>query len=140
MNDPFGAFKRQPWLPLFQVAGVTIAIAIMVEFLLIWSAQNFAGVRQVLTLLFSGVFAVILPVLAAVGLGVLGVYLCQTWRREQVYLNLGSLWALVLCLVVCLWVKSLLVPDVLLPFNYNSLIGILLGVFGQSRSVWRSWR
>lgn len=137
MNDPFGAFKRQPWLPLFQVAGVTIAIAIVVEFLLIGMAQNFAAVEQILNLLFSGIFAVILPILAAAGLGVLGVYLCQTWRRPQVYLNVGSLWALILCLVVCLWVKSLLVPDFLVPFNYNSLIGILLGVFWQGRVHWR---
>ncbi|MEC4807143.1 MAG: peptide chain release factor 1 [Jaaginema sp. PMC 1079.18] len=140
MNDPLSAFKRQPWLPLFQAAGATIAIAILVELILALALQNSAAVRQVWLILFSGVLAVILPILAAAGLGALGVYFCQTWRKEQVYLDTGSLWALILCLMVCLWLKSLLVDSVLVGLSYNSLIGVLLGVFWQGRSYWRGWR
>jgi hypothetical protein len=135
MNDPLRQFKQQPWLPLFQVAGVTIAIAALVELLLIGGLDN-PLVGRTLGILFSGIFGVLLPIFVAAALGGLAVYLCQTWRRQQIYLNTGSLWALVLCLMLAVGVKSLLL-SVLIPLSYNSLIGIILGVFWQGRSAWR---
>jgi uncharacterized membrane protein len=71
-----------------------------------------------------------------VGIGALAVYLLEKFYRLSV--NTAVLWALVLCLAVCLVVKSLLpIPDVLVKFNEIQLMGIAIGVFWKGRPYWR---
>ncbi|MEC4892243.1 MAG: peptide chain release factor 1 [Oscillatoria sp. PMC 1051.18] len=137
MNDPLRSFKLQPWRSLSLVAGVTIAIAMIGEGLLIWGYTQSSVLHSFLNFLFSPPLGIILSLAAAVGVGVLGVYLCEQWQR-QVILNSGSLWALVLCLAVGILLKSLLpLPPLLVGFSYETVIFLMVGVFWKGRPYWR---
>lgn len=78
-----------------------------------------------------------MAIATAVGIGTLAVYLCERWL-PQVLLNTSSLWALVLCLLLGLVLKSLLpLPSLLLDLSQFTLIGVILGVFWKGRPYWR---
>lgn len=129
-------FKQQPWLPLFQIAGSTALVILAVEVLFALGVTHSGVLARTVQVLFAGPSGVILFLSAAVGAGVLGVYFCERYARS-VYLNTGSLWAFVLCLVAAIGIKSLIpVPQFLVPFSYETLIGMILGVFGRGRSYW----
>jgi len=79
----------------------------------------------------------------AVGIGALTVYLCERWL-PQVLLNTSSLWALVLCLLLALGLKSLLpLPSLLIDLSDFGLIGIaqvlgraiILAISSKDRTV-----
>ena len=72
----------------------------------------------------------------AVGVGALAVYLLE--RLDRLSINTASLWTLVLCLALLLFLKSLLLPTVLVDVNNEiQLVGIVIGVFWKSRPYWR---
>ena len=140
MNDPLRRFKLQPWRPLLLVSAITVVLVIVIELLLFWGFNQSEVVRSSLVLLFSPPLGLILPIIATVGVGALGVYICERWQT-QVVLNTSSLWALVLCLVVGLILKSLLpIPALLVDFSYYAVVGVIVGVFWKGRPYWRSWR
>jgi len=134
--DPWQRFRQQPWLPLFQVAGVTLLLATAVDILLFLGATHIPAIAQSLNLLLSISF--LMPVIAGLGIGALSVHLCERWQ-PQLYLNLGRLWALVLCSAVCLAVKTLLpfLPHIFVWLTYPTVLGIILGTFWRSRQHWR---
>ena len=137
MNEPWRRFKSQPWRLLSQVALLTTVLVVVLESLLIWGSQNSELFRRFFSLLFSPPLGVILPLAAAMGFGGLGVYICERWRN-QVILNSSSLWALVLCLTVSLFLKSLLpIPALLVGFSYTCVVGVIFGVFWKGRPYWR---
>ncbi|NEO21975.1 MAG: peptide chain release factor 1 [Moorea sp. SIO1F2] len=136
MNDPWNTFKQQPWLPLSKVAALTTVLVVALENLLIWVLTQSETFRL---LLFSRPLAIIWFMAAAIGVGVLGVYICERWQ-SQVFLKTSSLWALVLCLIVGLLLKSQLpIPFGLVGFSMNAVIGVILGVFWKGRPYWRYW-
>ncbi|MDY7014029.1 MAG: peptide chain release factor 1 [Cyanobacteriota bacterium] len=136
MNNPIRRFKQQPWLPLFQIAGVTALAILAVEFLFFLGLRASEVFARIVETFFAGPSGIILFLSAAIGVGVLGVYFCERYA-DRVYLNTGSLWAFVLCLMVTIAIKSLIpVPQLLVPFSYQTLIGIILGVFGKGRPYW----
>ncbi|NJL00246.1 MAG: peptide chain release factor 1 [Spirulinaceae cyanobacterium SM2_1_0] len=134
--DPWQRFTQQPWWPLFQVAAVTLLLAAAVDILLALGSRQWAVVAQSLNLIFS--WGLLVAVVAGIGLGALGAHICEHWQT-QVYLNLASLWALVLCLSVALIVKTLLpfLPHPLFSLSYGTILGIVIGTFWRSRSHWR---
>jgi len=79
-----------------------------------------------------------MPVAAAIGLGALAVYLLER-QCTQVSINSSNLWALVPCLLLTLWLKSLLPLDSfgLLSLSESVLIGIIVGIFWKGRPYWR---
>ena len=128
--------KRLPWRSLFLVAGLATAIATVAEQLLFWAFQEVAIVTQLLSIVLFPPLGTLIPVAVPMGLGVLTVYLLERWQT-QVFVNTASLWALVPCLLLSLWLKSLLVPYFLLGLSRTALIGIVLGVFWKGRAYWR---
>jgi len=137
MNDPLRRIKSQPWKPLFLVALATIAIVSIMDYLLLSLIENVASVQQGFSLIATSPLGILLPLAVAVGIGGLGVYICDQFR-SRIFLNAGSLWALVLCLVVVLALTGLIpLPSFLVRFSYPSLLGIMVGVFWQGRSYWR---
>ena len=89
-----------------------------------------------LFLLSSPIAAIVTAIDFLVGIGALAVYLLEKFYRLSI--NTAVLWALVLCLAVCLIIKSLLpIPDVLVKFNEIQLMGIAIGVFWKGRPYWR---
>ena len=128
--------KRLPWQSLFLVAAAATAIATLTEQVLFWAFQEVAIVTQLLSIVLFPPLGTLIPVAVPMGLGVLTVYLLERWQT-QVFVNTASLWALVPCLLLSLWLKSLLVPYFLLGLSRTALIGIVLGVFWKGRSYWR---
>ncbi|NJL20421.1 MAG: hypothetical protein HC895_05705 [Leptolyngbyaceae cyanobacterium SM1_3_5] len=55
--------------------------------------------------------------------------------HRHIFLNVGVLWALVLCVMLSLLLKSLLLPTLL--SGQLALVGIALGVFWKGRRYWR---
>jgi hypothetical protein len=138
MTNPWRGFTNQPWLELAKIAGVTLLAVIAIEWFI-------AGLISLQNTVINGFFMALLnpplgflvPFLAVFGIGVLGVYFSERWR-QPLYLNSGTLWALVLCLVVALWLKSLLPLPIfqITQLSQPALIMILLGVFMKGRPYW----
>ncbi len=132
----FDRLKRMPWRSLLLVGLATVAIATVIDLLLFQVLAPIPVVNRLLMILFSPPLGILIPVLAQVGVGALGVYLIETWQT-QIYPNTGNLWALVACLLLSLWIKSLLYPLGLLGLSESALIGVVLGVFWKGRRYWR---
>lgn len=73
------------------------------------------------------------------GIGVISVWVLERLKGRQFLINLSILWALILCLLLALQLKSFLpIPGIFLGRYYQfSLVGILLGVFGKGRRYYR---
>jgi len=56
----------------------------------------------------------------------------------QILPDTATLWALIACLALILWLKSLLpLSAVLVQFSYPLFVGLLVGVFVKGRRHWR---
>lgn len=128
--------KRLPWGSLLLVSALTVAIATVAEQVLFWAFQESAIVRQTLSMILFPPLGILVPIAVSLGLGALAVSILERWQT-QVFVNTATLWALVPCLLLSLWLKSLLIPDFLLILSRTSLIGIVLGIFWKGRRYWR---
>ncbi|MBD0344246.1 MAG: peptide chain release factor 1 [Coleofasciculus sp. Co-bin14] len=136
MTDPLRRLKYLPWRSLLQVSGIAVIIVIVLEFLLALGYTNSSLIRSMVSVLFAPPLGMLLILAAAVGVGVLAVYLLER-LYQQVIINTASLWALVLCLALVLFVKSLLpLPALLVNLSYLQLMGIVVGVFWKGRPYW----
>jgi hypothetical protein len=138
MRDPWRFLKTLPWLILLQNAALAVAIATVLDLLLVQlflrlPASAVEGGAVALNLLF-----IVLPFVAAVGLGALSVVLLERLFRD-VYLNTATLWALVPCLALALFIKGLLpaVPALLIGLSYPQVVGLVLGIFFRGKRYWR---
>ncbi|MGE5657087.1 MAG: peptide chain release factor 1 [Actinomycetota bacterium] len=137
MSDPLRPIKTLPWRELLLIAGLTNLSAIALELFLGWGFTQSRAVRDILTLLYRHPFGELIPVLAAVGMGALAVYLFEQ-RRQQFLLNRASLWALAFCLLLGLLLKSVLpILPFLVSLSRSALVGIVVGVFWKGRPYWR---
>ena len=136
MADPLRRLKYLPWRSLLQVSGLTILLVIVLElFLSIASTQSYP-LRNALATLYSPPMGMILSFATAVGVGALAVYLLERFH-QRVFINTASLWALVPCLALVLYLKSLLpVPPLLVRLDYFRLIGVIAGIFWKGRPHW----
>ncbi|WP_017304901.1 hypothetical protein [Spirulina subsalsa] len=133
--NPWRNFQQQPWSILFLVAGMTVLFgAIADQFLVLLLGQSEAA-NTLLSPLFSPPWGEVMPFLVGLGLGVLGVLLAQR-QRSRLMLNSGTLWALVLCLLVSVIVKSAILPYGILQMSGVTLTGIIVGVFWKGRPYW----
>jgi hypothetical protein len=73
-----------------------------------------------------------------IGIGALAVILVET-LCPRLAIHSSTLWALVLCLLLGLWIKLLLyLPGLfVVSFSQSLLVGLVLGVFGKGRRYWR---
>ena len=135
MSDPLRRLKFLPWRSLLQVAALTTIIVAVLEFLL-GLGYTHPVIHSTLSMLYASPLGLLINFAVAVGVGALGVYLLERFA-QKVIINTASLWALVLCLALLLFLKSLLLPPVLVDLNQTQLIGIVLGVFWKGRPYWR---
>lgn len=137
MNNWMQRLKNLPWRSLLKSATLSIIIIAALEILLFWGINHSPVISNALRMLFSPPLGTITQVAIAVGLGALSVYWLETWQQQWL-LNTSSLWALVGCILLGLFVKSLLpLPDFLIELSRFGLIGILIGVFWKGRPYWR---
>ncbi|WP_416667149.1 peptide chain release factor 1 [Egbenema bharatensis] len=137
MSNPLRQLKYLPWLSLALTGFATALMVFIGEVILLVSAQYVPGVANVLQILFSPVLVMVVWFAIAFGIGTLAVY----WL-EKVYPRLvitaGVLWALVLCVILAILVKSLLPLTVnLVGVDQILMAGILVGVFWKGRRYWR---
>jgi len=137
MNDPLRSFKAQPWKQLFIIAFITIIFVSSIDSILMLFIANSASFQKTLYAILSPPAGMLLPLAIAGGIGVLAVYICERFQ-PQLFLNAGSLWALVLCLIIALGVTGLLpLPSFLVDFSYPAVLGMMVGVFWKGRNYWR---
>jgi len=136
MSNPLQRLKFLPWLPLFQVAALATGLTFVVEILLIEGTQ-IPAVNQSLAILLQPPLALFVLLGAAVGLGALATFILEHFF-QKVAISTPVLWALILCVMVMLWARSLLqFPILFLAPDYTTLMGILLGVFWKGQAYWR---
>ena len=130
--------KFLPWRSLIQVSALVTLIVVVLEFLLVLGYEQSSGIRSAIVILNRPPLGLLLPFAVAVGLGALAVLLLER-LHQQVSINTGCLWALVLCLALLLLFKSMVpqIPAILVAFNEIQLIGIIVGVFWKGRPYWR---
>ncbi|MEM8806783.1 MAG: peptide chain release factor 1 [Cyanobacteria bacterium P01_G01_bin.38] len=133
MFDPLRPLKYLPWGTLFQIAGLATVAGGLIERLLISSLSQFNLLSR-LTSLF--LFVEVLQFGLGFGTGALGVIILERWF-SRLSINASVLWALVGCLVLTLWLKTLLPFIWVVGLDQLSIVGALLGVFWQGRRHWR---
>jgi hypothetical protein len=137
MNDPLRSFKIQPWKQLFITAFITIIIVSSIDAGLMLLIANSASLQKTVYSILSPPLGMLLPLAIAGGIGVLAVYICERFQ-PRLFLNTGSLWALVLCLIIALGVTGLLpFPSFLVNFSFPAILGMMVGVFWKGRNYWR---
>jgi hypothetical protein len=95
------------------------------------------SLQRTLFILHQPPLDIVMVLAAAMGVGALAVYFLERFHR-QVFINSATLWALVPCLALVLFLKSLLpVPGLIVQLNYLQLMGIIVGIFWKGRSHWQ---
>ena len=137
MTDPLRRLKFLPWRSLLQASVLTVFISAVLDFLITLGYIQSSVIRRAISLIYAPPLDLLITIVIAVGVGALAVYLLER-LYQQVIVNTASLWALVLCLIVILFFKSLLlIPSLLVGFSQTQLLGIILGVFWKGRPYWR---
>ncbi|MBD2081480.1 peptide chain release factor 1 [Leptolyngbya sp. FACHB-17] len=140
MFNPLRPLKYLPWTELMQVALITIGFTILLDWLL-FQVAAIPALRSMIVQLLESPLAVIVFLGAAVGVGALAVAITERWFRRIVITN-AILWALVPCLLFGFWLRSLL-PDAVFPqlltpgVNFNSAMGMIIGLFWKGKPYWR---
>lgn len=136
MKQILRRLKLLPWREMLQISALCNLIIIGIELFLAWGAIKSPAVGNALGLLFRSPLHVLIPCLTAIGMGALAVYFFEFWE-QQFLLDRASLWALMFCLLLGLFFKSLLLPPFLISLSETALIGVAIGVFWKGRPYWR---
>ena len=137
MRSPLERLKRLPWMTLFLDALLTALIAAALEFAIVFTAQSSASATAVIMRLLTPPLGLITTIAIGFGVGALAVYLLEK-AFPQVRIDAGVLWALVLCLIIAIFIKSQVLP---LPLvSSDQWIWMLIGIFTKGRPHWRYWR
>ncbi|MGC1306916.1 MAG: hypothetical protein WA885_06780 [Phormidesmis sp.] len=137
MANPFRSFQYLPWRDLLLSAGLTVLIATAIDMLLIFGIMAAPGIGN--RLLSSPLLQFVLVVAAAFGVGALAIVVTAQFFR-QVYLRAESIWALLGCLLLLLFIKSLIsaIPALFLSgLDYITVMTIVVGAFTKGRRYWR---
>ena len=103
MNDPLRSLKLLPWRSLLKYAAITIAIATAFDLLLVLVLDYLVALRKMFFIILAPPLGIVIAIAIALGIGALAVYLTE--RQREFMLNASTLWALVACLILCLWIK-----------------------------------
>lgn len=141
MFDPLRPLKYLPWVELLQVALVTIGFATLLDWLF-FQVADLPSLRPIIAQIFNSPLGFLLDLAVAVAIGALAVAVMERWFRRRIMITNSTLWALIPCLALWLWLRSLLpdsiFPQLLMPFlGINPLICIILGVFWKGKFYWR---
>ncbi|HEY9886963.1 MAG TPA: hypothetical protein V6D02_01080 [Candidatus Obscuribacterales bacterium] len=139
MRNPLWRLKSLPWIPLLQNALLTVILATVLDVAAIGALAGLARVwpQGSRLLVPGGIALLLLQLLVAGGVGAIAIALMERAFR-QVRLDTATLWALVGCLALVLWVKGILpIPALLVGLSYPQFVAMMLGLFSRSRRYWR---
>jgi hypothetical protein len=136
MSNPFRSFKYLPWSALFQSAGLTVLISMALDILLL-TALAYLPQSSIANVVIAALLLV-LPFVASFGVGALAIFLASRFFR-QILLRADTIWALVGCVLLFLFLKSWLpsVPSLFVGFDYFSVMAVIVGAFTAGRRYWR---
>ncbi len=135
MSDFLRRLKILPWREMLQIAAIVNLTVLGIELFLAWGTK-IPAISNALRLLYSSSLGILIPVAIAVGMGALSIYFLEYWQ-QQFLLNQTNLWLLVFCLLLGVFLKSLLLPPLFISLSEATLIGIAVGVFWKGRPYWR---
>ncbi|NEQ27058.1 MAG: peptide chain release factor 1 [Microcoleus sp. SIO2G3] len=130
MRNPLKRLKDFPWYEMAQAA----ALASALDTLLAIALFNPVTLQEAAAILLSPLLGAFLIAAIGFGVGAIAVY-CMERLHRHVFLTAGVLWALVLCVMLSLWLKSLLLPTLL--SGELALVGVTLGIFWKGKRYWR---
>lgn len=140
MRDPLWRLKTLPWITLLQNALLTVLVATLLDIALLailTALLNSSPQAGGLALLGGGVGFMLLLLVAASGVGALSVILMER-VFPQVLPDAATLWALVGCLALVLFLHNVLpIPAILVGFSRFQMVGLMMGLFAQGRPYWR---
>lgn len=137
MSNPLRSLRRLPWTPLLLNAILTVFWIFVIEFLLWLGLMYVPLVRDVIGILYAPPLNVLMELAVAIGVGALAVYLLEI-VHSQVLINAGTLWALLLCLMLVMIIKALLpIPALLVRPGTTLLVGMMVGIFLKGKPYWR---
>lgn len=137
MFHPLRRLKFLPWRSLALLTLATLAIVVGIEVIIGLSYTRVGAVRAILNILFGPPWGTITLLAAGAGIGALAVVLLER-RWQQVSVNAGVLWALVLCLIVGSLLRPFIpIPVILVNPDQSQFMGLLIGVFWRGRPYWR---
>lgn len=136
MRDPIQVLKSLPWVTLLQNAGLTVGIATVVDVGLSWLV-SYGVAMQVVPAPLLGLLGIVLALGMAFGVGALSILVTER-LFPRLGLNTATLWALVACLALMLYLRTWLpIGGLFLGLDYNRVIAVMLGVFIIGRRYWR---
>jgi len=135
--NPIEQFKRLPWRSLAQATILVVLFVTLLEFGIAFGLQ-FPQVNVALRLLFNPPLGLLTECAIAFGLGVLAVVILERIDRSSI--RAGSLWGLVLCIVIAFLIKGWLpIGNALFRVEQLQIGGLLVGIFWYGRPYWRSF-
>lgn len=137
MSNPLRQLKFLPWLSLFQVAALAVFLAFVTDVLLAVAYFRIAALQSMLDAALAPPMGMLVALAIAAVVGALAVYLLER-LQPNILINAGMLWALVLCVMVVLVIKSLLpLPAFLVGADDTALMGVVVGIFWKGHAYWR---
>ena len=137
MFHPLRRLKFLPWRSLALLTLATLAIVLGIEVIIGLSYARVGAVRVILNILFGPPWVAIALLAAGAGIGALAVVLLER-RWQQVSINAGVLWALVLCLILGSLLRLFIpIPVILVNPGQTLFMGFIVGVFWRGRPYWR---
>jgi len=125
-----------PWLVLIQMAALAVLLAVILDVLLVLLLTE-VGLLRSLILPWLTFSPPITQFLVGAGVGALTVDLFERLHPET-RLTAGLLWALVLCVAICLGLRTLFpLPRFLVGLDYAQFVGLLVGISYRGQRYWR---
>ena len=134
-RNPLERLKQLPWLSLFLDALLTVLCVSILEIVLLLVATSVPIVTQIVTVLLSPPLGILTEIAIGLGVGALAVVLLERFF-PRIRIDSGSLWALLLCLILAIAVKTQLALQ-LVNLSQTVMMGMLVGVFWYGRRYWR---
>lgn len=128
------------WGVLFTVAALTVFMASLADIGLRLMAAQIEQLRDAISMTQLPTLFVIRETIVGIIVGISAFsMLDRSTTATQVTINRLNLWSLILCVVVALGVRSFvpLYGIYISGFNLTLVVGVVLGVFWQSRRYWR---
>lgn len=125
-----------PWGLLLQASAITTGIVIFIELIVAFGYEQSALIRRTLGFLYTPPLGGLLVLATAVGVGALAIVVIERFF-PRLSISSAILWALIPCLLLMLFVKSLLpVPSQLINIHQPLAMGFMLGIFWKGRPYW----
>jgi hypothetical protein len=131
-------FKQLPWRSLCLAATLAVIIVKAFDYLIAQGLSTLSSDATLLKLLVTPAGGLLLFGCGGLAIGGFGVLCLERFGNVR-FINANTLWALILCLLLALWLISQFPVDGLgfVTFSETHLFGVIIGVFWRGQDYWR---